>query len=124
MASNFVLALAAEAVLLGAYTALFGAGLPSLPGLLPVLLLGTLGLAAAGSMAASLAAQARSREALVPVLLFPLLLPVLLSALPASIHALRGDALMDFAPELQLLAGYDLLVVAASWVLFDFVVEA
>lgn len=120
--SNFVLALAAEAVLLAASLALFG-GAPPLAGLAPVLLLGTLGLAGTGSALAALAAQARGREALLPVLLFPLVLPVLLSAIPASVHALRGDPLAAFAGELQLLAGYDLVFLAASWLLFEHAVE-
>lgn len=122
--SNLALTLAAAAVVLGAYAVLFDAALGQVsPALAPVVLLGALGVSVAGSALAAIAAQARGREALLPVLLFPLLLPVLLSAVPASIHALQGDPVATFAGELQLLAGYDLLFFAASWLLFDFVAE-
>jgi heme exporter protein B len=121
--SNLVLTLLAALVVLGSYLLLFGGQARGLPELAVVVLLGSAGISLAGSMLAALAAQARGREALLPVLLFPLLLPVLLSGIPASIHALRGDHLADFAGELQLMMGYVLLVGAASWLLFDFAVE-
>lgn len=121
--SNLAITLAASAVVLLAYVGLFGGTVAGWLALAPTLLLGALGICVAGSVLASIAAQTRGREALLPVLLFPLLLPVLLSAIPASIHALRGDALQDFAAELQLLLGYDLVFLAAAWLLFDFIVE-
>ena len=123
---NLVLTLAGVLVVLAAYLVLFAdAGAVVVgPVLVPVLLLGALGISVVGSTLAAIAAQARGREALLPVLLFPLLLPVLLSAIPASIHALRGDHLADLAGELQLLAGYDLVFLAAGWLLFEHVLEA
>ena len=120
--TNTLLALTTSMVLLAAYAALFGGALPALA-LAPVVGLGALGLGATGSILAAIAAQARAREALLPVLLFPLLLPVLLSGVPASIHALRGDPLGAIAGELALLLGYDLLMLAAGWLLFETVAE-
>lgn len=122
--SNAALALAAEAVLLLAYLGLFGGPDPfNAPGLALLVLLGTLGLSAAGSALAAIAAQARGREAMLPVLLFPLLLPILLSAVPASVHALRGDPLSALRGEALLLAGYDVVLLVAGWLLFDAIVE-
>lgn len=121
--SNLLVTLAAAAAVLLAHLLLFGGALAGWPGLVPTVLLGALGISVAGSVLASIAAQARGREALLPVLLFPLLLPVLLSAIPASIHALRGDGIGQFAGELQLLVGYDLVFLAAAWVLFESIVE-
>jgi heme exporter protein B len=121
--SNLALTLAGMVVVLLGYLLLFGGGLRVGLPLLPIALLGALGIALAGSVLAAIASQARSREALLPVLLFPLLLPVLLSAIPASIHALRGDHLDAFGGELELLLGYDLLFLVAAWLLFDFITE-
>lgn len=121
--SNLALTLAAMLVVLGGYVLLFGGAAALGWSLLPVALLGALGIAVAGSALAAIAAQARAREALLPALLFPLLLPVLLSAIPASIHALRGDPLGAFAGELLLLLGYDLVFLVAGWLLFDVVAE-
>jgi heme exporter protein B len=122
--SNFLLSLAAVAVLIPAYLLLFvGDPGPGWLGFLPVVLLGVLGLSATGSTIAAIAAQARGREALLPPLLFPLLLPVLLSAIPATIHALSGDPLEAYAGELQVLLGYDAVFLAAAWALADFILE-
>jgi heme exporter protein B len=121
--SNLAVTLLAGVVVLAAYAGLFGGPLPLDAGLGIVLLAGAAGLSIVGSTLAAIAAQARGREALLPVLLFPLALPVLLSAVPASVHALRGDPLLAFGGELQLLVGYDLVFLAAGWLLFEHVVE-
>lgn len=121
--SNLVVTLGAVLVLLVAYVGVFGGAVQGVEGLVLTVLLGALGLSATGSTLAAIAAQAKAREALLPVLLFPLVLPVLLSAIPATIHALRGDHLRDFTGELQLLLGYDVAFLAAGWLLFEFIVE-
>jgi heme exporter protein B len=121
--SNGALVLASSVVLLGGYVLLLGADVAWVS-LLPVLVLGAVGIALAGSALAAIASQAKAREAMLPVLLLPLLLPVLLSAIPASIHALRGEPWDHFAGELGLLAGYDAMLGAAGWFLFEYVEEA
>jgi len=121
--SNLALTLAGALVVLAGYVGLFGATPAVGWGLAALLALGALGVSAAGSVLAAIAAQTRGREALLPVLLFPLLLPVLLSAVPGSIHALHGDAWPTYAGELQLLLGYDAVVLAATWLLSDAVLE-
>lgn len=119
---NLALTLAGSLAVLATYATLFGASVSG-AGVLAVLVLGAAGLSLAGSLLAAIAAQARSREALLPVLLFPLLLPVLLAAIPASVQALRGAPLAAFGGPLALLAGYALLLAAAGWLLFEHVVE-
>ncbi|HEV8361075.1 MAG TPA: heme exporter protein CcmB [Candidatus Thermoplasmatota archaeon] len=121
--SNLLFTVAGMGVVALAYAGVFGATFDGWPGLVPIALLGALGVSLVGSALAAIAAQARGREALLPVLLAPLLLPVLLSAIPASIHALRGDPVAAFGGELALLAGYDLLFLAAGWALFDVIAE-
>ncbi len=64
----------------------------ALPGALLAGVLGAAGLAVVGTLLAALSAQARFREFLLPVLLFPLALPVLVLASRVTAEALAGGA--------------------------------
>ena len=86
-----------------------------------VLVLGSAGLAAVGTLLGALTAAVRGREALLPVLLFPLTAPVLLGAVQAAGAALAGvpeQAALWF----RVLAVYDTMFLVAGALLFDFVV--
>jgi len=112
MALVGVVALPALAVLTGA--PLLNAAV------LPVALLGLLGLAAAGTLFAALALSGRARDVLLPVLFLPLSIPVVLTAAGATRLAVEG------APSggaLGVLAACDALYIAASTLLFPYVVE-
>lgn len=90
------------------------------PGLLVlVLLLGDLGLAVSSALLGAIAAQARARGALFPAIATPILLPLLVVAANATSVAFgaRGTPW----PAVQFLAAYDVIVVAAAWMLFEFV---
>jgi heme exporter protein B len=95
-----------------------------LPALLAVLALANLGMACVGALVAALAAEARARDLLVPLLLLPLLTPVLIAAARATeplfaVHPQTGD-LGRWAAVLGL---YDLVFVLLSVAVFDFLLE-
>jgi heme exporter protein B len=86
-----------------------------------ILALGTLGIAALGTLFAALAANTRAREVLLPVLVFPLLVPVVIGAVRATgglIAPIPGDA-----PWIGLLAAFDVIFLSISAVAFEHVVE-
>lgn len=93
------------------------------PGLLLVLALGAWGYAALGTLLAAMASQARSRELLLPVLVFPLLLPVLVAAVRASSLFLQGQAMAYIWPSLNLLIVYAVCMPVLGYLFFDFIVE-
>lgn len=125
IASGLVLVLLAALVVVPAFLLADGAALPpAWPALLAFLLLGALGLATTGAMLSALSSQARSRDLLLPVLLFPLLVPLLIAAVHGSADVLRGEAFAEWRPELLLLAGYDLAFLAASALLIEQAVGA
>lgn len=93
------------------------------PGLLLVIGLGSLGYVAVGTLLASMAAQARTRELLLPVLLFPLTLPLLIAAVRASTSFLAGLELEFIWPSLNLLIVYDVIMFALGYMFFDAIVE-
>jgi len=88
-----------------------------------VVVLGTLGFAAVGTLLAAMAANTRAREVMLPLLLFPLALPVLIATVKATAQAL-GESVDGDYPWLGLLAAYDAIFLALSFLVFDSVVEA
>jgi heme exporter protein B len=101
---------------------------PDLGGTLPelplILLLGNLGIAAVGALVAALAAETRTRELIVPLLLLPLLVPLLISCAQASEPLLReNQGPEDLARWLGLLTLYDVVFVLVSVAVFDFLLE-
>jgi heme exporter protein B len=94
-----------------------------LPPLLAVLALGTLGVAAVGTLFAAITATVRARELLFPVLLLPAQVPVLLAAVGATGVALEGRPLAEAAHWLTLLAAADLVYVTVGILTFEFVLD-
>ena len=89
-----------------------------------VLALGTVGLAAVGTLFAAMTTHVRARELLFPVLLLPVQVPVLLATVSATQALLLGQPLADAAHWLKLLAGADLVYVTVGLLTFEFVLEA
>ena len=88
-----------------------------------VLVLGTTGFVALGTLYAAMASRSRSREVLLPLLLFPMLVPVLIAASGATGALLVDDVMGDSRAYIRLLAAFDaIFLVAATWA-FPFVIE-
>lgn len=120
--SNLAFMLLVEAVVLPVYSLLYAQNLFR-PSLIGVLLLGSVGYTAAGTLLAGMAIHARTRELLLPVLFFPVVLPILIAAIEATNGCLQGLPLSDFSFWVNLLVGYDLLVVVIASLVFEMVVE-
>lgn len=119
---NLVFMLIVEAVVLPVYSLLYGVNLLR-PGLLGVVLLGSIGYVAVGTLLAAMAVQARTRDVLLPILLFPVVLPVLVAAVKASQGVLQNLEAAAITPWLNLLITYDVIFVALAYMVFDFVVQ-
>lgn len=119
---NLVFMLATAAVILPLFSILYNTNLFR-PGLLLVVLLGSLGYSAVGTLLASMTVQARTRDILLPILLFPVVLPLVIAAVKASSGFLLGLEMGEISPWLSLMGAYDVIFTAAAWMVFDFVVE-
>lgn len=118
---NLALLLLVEVILVPLYAVLMNLGSLNAPLLLLAVLLGSVGLAATGTLTAALVARARAGNALHAVLAFPLLLPVLVTGVAATRNALAGGTLAESAGELRVLVSYDVVVFTGGLLLFDFV---
>lgn len=124
LAGNVLLLLVVAAVLLALFTLLLNVDVTrALPGLAIVLGLGTLGLAAVGTLFGAMAAQVRARELLFPILLLPVVVPVLLGTVRATEALLLGEPVAAVAHWLKLLAAADVVYVTVGMLTFDVVLE-
>ena len=124
LAGNVLLMAVVEAVLVLLFALFFNLDFTSaLPGLVLVLALGTLGLAAVGTLFGAITAQLRARELLFPILLLPAVVPVLLASVSATQTVLLGEPLADAAAWLKLLAAADLVYLVIGVLTFEFVLE-
>jgi heme exporter protein B len=111
-----------EIIVLPVYSVLYNVNLFH-PGLLAVILLGSLGYVAVGTLLASMTVQTRTRDVLLPILLFPLAIPVLIAAVKASGGFLQAAEMSEIWPWLNLLIAYDVIFIAVAFMVFDYVVE-
>lgn len=112
--------------LLTAVTLVLAAGLfafETSPVLALTLALAVPGIAVSGTLASALAAQARMRDALLPVLLVPVLAPLLQAGIEATRLALEGASFADARPAILLMLAYDLIAVGVAWLLWPVVLE-
>ena len=103
---------------------LYDAGTPQLGALVVVILLGTAGISAPGTLYSAMTSQTtRGKQMLLPLLLFPLIVPVLLAAARATSLIILGDPMEQGASWLRLLAAFDAIYWSLCALLFDRVVE-
>ena len=122
MLGNLIFMLIVAAIVLPVFSVLYNVNLID-PGLILVILLGSFGYVVVGTLLASMAVQTRTRDLLLPILLFPVILPVLIPAVKESNGFLLGVEIEEIMPWLNVLIAYDVIFLAVSFMVFDFVVE-
>jgi heme exporter protein B len=120
--SNLAFMLLVEGFVLPIYSILYNTNLFQ-PGLLLVILLGSIGYTAVGTLLAAMSVQTRTRDVLLPILLFPVAFSVLLAAVKASGGFLSNSQLTDILLPINLLIAYDVIFIAVAFMVFDIVVE-
>lgn len=90
--------------------------------LLPVAALGTWALVVNGTFFAAMSLRTRSREIMLPLLLFPISIPAILGMVNATSSILSGEYSARFW--IVLLAAYDVVFTIASLLLFDLILNA
>lgn len=85
------------------------------------ILLGSAGLASASTILAAIIAKANTKGTLFPVLAFPILLPLLLTCINATKLATEGAFIAEAVKEFQILISFTVVMIATSFLVFDFV---
>ncbi len=119
---NFIFMVIVEAIVMFAFGILYNVNL-FLPGLLLVIFLGSIGYVIVGTLLSSMAVQTRTRDVMLPILLFPVVLPLLITAVRATNGFLDGIPLNEIMSQINIMIVFDVIYFALALMLFDFIVE-
>ena len=122
MLGNVIFMTIVEAMILPIFAILFNISLFQ-PVLLLIVVLGTLGFAGVGTLFSAMAVHTRSREVMLPVLLFPIVAPAMIAAVKATGGILDGLLFSEIAHWVRLFAVFDVVFLAISFMTFDYLVE-
>jgi heme exporter protein B len=102
---------------------LYDAGTTRIPMVFLIILLGCAGISAPGTLYSAMTSQARAKQTLLPLLLFPLIVPVLLAAVKATSLLILGDPMEQGRPWVLLLVAFNGIYWSLCGLLFERVVE-
>lgn len=119
---NLVFMLAVEIVVIPLFSILYNVNLIN-AGLILVVLMGSIGYIAVGTLLSSMAVQTRTRDMLLPILLFPVVIPLVVAAVKASSGFIQALPMAEITPWLNMLLVYDVIFLVVPWMVFDYVVE-
>lgn len=120
--SNFGFTLIVALILLPIFSLFYQQNMLNLR-LLVVILLGVGAYTSLGTLLAALSIQTRTRDVLLPVLLYPLALPILIAAVEASRGVLSGMPMKDLQSWYFLLLAGNILFIATGLVFFETILE-
>lgn len=119
---NLVLVFAMNTVISLLYAALFESFvIKNFSLFLATFLLGNIGLAVSSTIIAAIIAKAGSKGTLYPVLSFPILLPLILTSVSLTLGSIDGTSFAESIFELAIIACYDVIMISAAYMLFDFI---
>lgn len=82
---------------------------------------GNIGIAVSSTIIAAIISKASSKGTLYPVLSFPILLPLILTLLELTKYSMDGNTINASMVEILVLICYDVIMLTASYLLFDFI---
>ena len=82
---------------------------------------GNIGIAISSTLIAAIIAKAGSKGTLYPVLSFPILLPLILTSVQLTSFSIDGIPISEAVFELAIVVCYDIIMISASYMLFDFI---
>ncbi len=122
MLGIFVFMSVVEAITYPIFAAMFNLSL-TVPELIPVAILATLGVASVGTVFSAMAVNTRSREVMLPLLFLPVVIPVIVGAVEATGVVIRGEGGSGLVRWIPLLAAFDAVFLVVCPVAFNMVVE-
>ena len=124
LVSNFVFLLIMEVFTLPLFMVFFNIDLlPHLLPLLYVIFVGTLGFCAVGTLLSSLSANLKTRDIMLPILLYPLIIPIIIGSVKMTSQVLAGEPLSSMMNWVSLTLCFDIIYIAISIMVIDFVLE-
>lgn len=127
--SNLLFLLAVELVTVPLFFVFFLSGAPlsaTAPMIVLPLLVGTVGVAGVGTLLSTMAIDTRGKDVLLAILFIPVAFPLLYACVSATGVALAGveGTFATFWRSLALAGTYDVVMIAAAWGLYEFVLDS
>jgi heme exporter protein B len=123
LAGNIIFMLLVEAIILPLAAILYNVDfLPVLGKLVVIIGLSTVGFSAVGTLLAAMSVNTRTREVLLPILLFPIVIPVIIAAVKSIGQILRGETWAVISQWIKLLAVFDVIFLVVCFLTFEYVV--
>ena len=119
---NFLFLAISQAIVIPVFSALFNLSALK-PEMIAISMLATLGFSAVGTVFAAMSVRVRAREIMLPMLFLPTIAPLLLAAIEATSDLVNGDSWSEMAQWLQLAAGFDVVFLIVSALVFQFILE-
>jgi len=124
LVSNLVFLLIMEVFTLPLFMVFFNIDLlPHLLPLLYVIFVGTLGFCAVGTLLSSLSANLKTRDIMLPILLYPIIIPIIIGSVKMTGQVLAGEPLSSMMNWVSLILCFDIIYIAISIMVIDFVLE-
>ncbi len=84
-------------------------------------LFGNIGIAVSSTIIAAIISKANTKGTLYPVLSFPILLPLILILIELTNYSILGFTISEAFVDLSILIIYDIIMITASFMLFEFI---
>ncbi|MBN1480951.1 hypothetical protein EH223_00590 [candidate division KSB1 bacterium] len=91
--------------------------------LILILVLGTIGFAAVGTLFSTISANTKSREVMLPLLLFPVSIPIILAAVKSTTFLMNGGGFAQVWSWIKILIAFDVIFTVLCFLLYDYVLE-
>lgn len=122
--SNLIFLMVMEIFILPLFMVFFNVDLiPFLGPLLVVIFIGTLGFCAIGTLLSSLASNLKTREIMLPILLYPLIVPVMIAVVRMTGQILDGQSLGTMMNWVGLTLAFDIVFIGVSILTIDHILE-
>ena len=122
--SNLIFLLVMEIFILPLFMIFFNIDLISFLGpLLIVIFMGTLGFCAIGTLLSSLSSNLKTREIMLPILLYPLIVPVVIAVVRMTGQILSGESLGSMMNWVGLTVAFDIIFIGVSILTIDHILE-
>jgi len=122
MLGSFIFMLAVEVIILPIFCFLLDVPLSTIPQLILVTVLATIGFVAVGTLFSAIAVNTKAREVMLPVLFLPMVMPVIIAAVESSALVL-SDASLSW-DWLGIIIAFDVIFVVISAFVFEFTLES
>ncbi len=124
MVSNLLFLLIMEAFILPLFMIFFNVDLIShIFPVLFIMFIGTLGFSALGTLLASLSSNLKTRDIMLPILLYPLMVPIAIGSVRMTSQVLAGEKLSSMMNWIGLTLCFDIIYIGVSIMTIDHILE-